>query len=175
MLLASSSPGSWDLLMTHGTTTRSSLERAGEDTNPVRALATTKSREREDGFNSSTANASTREARWMKSECAAVTTSRRASANASQRQARVLGTTDDTWRARSEAHKSDDSRIGKKALANSMNTTTVARADTDRTTTAGEIRARENSARRKTPAGRAGNTDEHAGSSRDRAKAELGD
>jgi hypothetical protein len=39
---------------------------------------------------------------------------------------------------------------------------------------AGGIRAGENGARRKTPAGRAGNTDEHARSSRDRAKAELG-
>jgi hypothetical protein len=90
-LLASSSPDSWDFLMTHGTTTRLSLERAGEDTNPVRALATTKSRAREDEFNSSMANASTHEARWTKSKCAAVTTSRRASANASQGQARVLG------------------------------------------------------------------------------------
>jgi hypothetical protein len=40
---------------------------------------------------------------------------------------------------------------------------------------AGGIRAGENGARRKTPAGRAGNTDEHARSSRDRAEAELGD
>ena len=88
-LLASSSPDSWDFLMTHETTTRSSLERAGEDTNPVRALATTKSRAREDGFNSSTTNASTRETWWTKSECDAVTTSRRASGNASQRQARA--------------------------------------------------------------------------------------
>jgi hypothetical protein len=62
-LLASSSPDSWDFLTTHGTTTRLCLERAGEDTNLVRALATTKSRAKEDGFNSSTTNASTREAR----------------------------------------------------------------------------------------------------------------
>jgi hypothetical protein len=108
-LLASSSPDSWDFLMTHGTTTRSCLERAGKDTNPVRALATTKSRAREDGFNSSTTNVSTRESRWTKSECTTMTMSRRVSANASQGQARVLGTTDDTRRARSEAHNSDDS------------------------------------------------------------------
>jgi hypothetical protein len=73
--------------MTYGTTTRSSWERAGEDTNPVKALATTKSRAREDGLNSSMANASTREARWMKSECAVFTTSRHVNANASQGQA----------------------------------------------------------------------------------------
>jgi hypothetical protein len=89
-LLASSSPDSWDFLMMHGTTTRLCLEQAGKDTNPVRALATTKSRAREDGFNSSTTNASMREARWTKSECDAVTTSRRASVSASQWQARVL-------------------------------------------------------------------------------------
>jgi hypothetical protein len=41
-LLDPSSLDSWDFLMTHGTTTRLCLERAGEDTNPVRALATTK-------------------------------------------------------------------------------------------------------------------------------------
>lgn len=49
------------------------------------------SQEGDDGFNDSTANASTRETRWTKSERAAVTTSRHASANASRGQARVLG------------------------------------------------------------------------------------
>jgi hypothetical protein len=36
-LLTSSSPDCWDFLMTYGTTTRLCLERAGKDTNPVRA------------------------------------------------------------------------------------------------------------------------------------------
>jgi hypothetical protein len=43
-LLASSSPDSWDFLMTYGTTTRSSLQRAGEDMNPMRVPATVRSR-----------------------------------------------------------------------------------------------------------------------------------
>jgi hypothetical protein len=45
-------------------------ERAGEVglSRLARAQAMTKSRAREDGFNSSTANTSTREARWTKSE-----------------------------------------------------------------------------------------------------------
>jgi hypothetical protein len=54
--------------MTHEMMMRSSLERAGDDMNLVRALATIKSRAREDGFNSSMANTSTREARWIRSE-----------------------------------------------------------------------------------------------------------
>jgi hypothetical protein len=64
-LLASSLPDPWDLLMTYGTTMRSSLERAGEvgSSRLARAQAMTKSRAREDGFNNSTTNASTREAR----------------------------------------------------------------------------------------------------------------
>jgi hypothetical protein len=50
--LASSSPDAWDFLTTHGTTMRSSLERAGEVglSRLARAQATTKSRAREDGF-----------------------------------------------------------------------------------------------------------------------------
>ena len=53
-LLAPSSLDSWNFLMTRGTTTGLNMKRAGEDTNLVRALAMTKLRAREDGFNSST-------------------------------------------------------------------------------------------------------------------------
>jgi hypothetical protein len=67
-LLASSSPNDLYFLRMHGTTTRSSLERVVEDTNSVRTLATMKSQAREDGFNSSKANTSTHEARWMRNE-----------------------------------------------------------------------------------------------------------
>jgi hypothetical protein len=60
-MLASSSLDFCDFLMMHETTTRSSLERAGEvwSSRLARALVMTKSRAREDGFNSSTSNVST--------------------------------------------------------------------------------------------------------------------
>jgi hypothetical protein len=91
-LLASSSPDALYFLRMHEMTTGSSMERAGEvwSSRLARAQATTKSLAREGGFNSSTTNVSTREARWTKSECASVTTSRRVSVNVSQGQARVL-------------------------------------------------------------------------------------